>query len=126
MTSGARIVRHPYNKGNGAAVKTGIREATGRFVLILDADGQHPPSEAIRLVSHLDTYDLVVGARSSQTQAGATRRMGNAAELDRDLPDRTANSRSHPGFRAARRECRSSFSPAAERLLHADDTTLAS
>src|SRR5881409_2408545 len=67
--AGARVVRHPYNKGNGAAVKTGIRQATGTFVLIADADGQHRASDATRLVSHLDVYDLVVGARSGATQS---------------------------------------------------------
>ena len=41
--AGARVVRHPYNKGNGAAVKTGIREAQGDVVLLMDADGQHDP-----------------------------------------------------------------------------------
>ena len=106
VTAGARVVRHPYNKGNGAAIKAGIRQATGRFILILDADGQHPPSEAVRLTSHLDTYDLVVGARSSQTQASAARRIGNAVLnwiasylTERRIPDLTS------GFRAARREC---------------------
>ena len=44
--AGARVVRHPYNKGNGASVKTGIRNASGEFVLILDADGQHRPADA--------------------------------------------------------------------------------
>ena len=39
--------RHPYNKGNGAAVKTGIRRATGEYILIVDADGQHPPADAL-------------------------------------------------------------------------------
>ena len=36
--AGARVIRHPYNIGNGAAVKTGIRAATGAFVLIADGD----------------------------------------------------------------------------------------
>src|SRR4051795_3012223 len=58
--AGARVIRHPYNKGNGAAVKTGIRQATGEFILILDADGQHPPGDALRLVARLGDYDLVV------------------------------------------------------------------
>ena len=39
--AGARVVRHPYNKGNGAAVKTGIRSATSDWIAIVDADGQH-------------------------------------------------------------------------------------
>src|SRR3989442_3398089 len=60
--AGARVLRHPYNKGNGAAVKTGIREAAGAFILITDGDGQHRPADATRLVSHLGSYDLVVGA----------------------------------------------------------------
>jgi glycosyltransferase involved in cell wall biosynthesis len=42
-TAGATVVRHPYNIGNGAAVKNGIRRATGEYILIVDADGQHPP-----------------------------------------------------------------------------------
>ena len=104
--AGARVVRHPYNKGNGAAVKTGIRHATGAFVLIADADGQHQPSDAARLVSHLEAYDLVVGARSPGTQATSARRFGNAVLngmasylTEQHIPDLTS------GFRAARREC---------------------
>src|SRR5207245_195332 len=76
--AGAHVIRHPYNKGNGAAVKTGIRHASGSFILIIDADGQHPVADAVRLVSRLDEYDLVVGARSSTTHASLIRRMGNA------------------------------------------------
>jgi len=104
--AGARVIRHPYNKGNGAAVKTGIRQATGTFILIIDADGQHRPADALRLVSHLDAYDLVVGARSARTQATTARRLGNgllnwiASYLtERPIPDLTS------GFRAARRAC---------------------
>src|ERR1700694_5098175 len=73
--AGARVIRHPYNKGNGAAVKTGIRQAMGRFILIVDADGQHRPADAARLVSHLDAYDLVIGARSGRSHANPARRL---------------------------------------------------
>src|SRR5438093_8913481 len=104
--AGARVVHHPYNKGNGAAVKSGIRRATGTFVLIVDADGQHPAADATRLVAHLDAYDLVVARRMSHTQAGAARRAGNAFLnwiasylTEQPIPDLTS------GFRAARREC---------------------
>src|SRR5262249_31486173 len=76
--AGARVIWHPYNKGNGAAVKTGIRQAAGSYVLIIDADGQHGPGDALRVVSHLNAYDLVVGARSAAAQAGLRRRLGNA------------------------------------------------
>jgi glycosyltransferase involved in cell wall biosynthesis len=75
--AGARVIRHPYNKGNGASVKSGIRAATGEYVLIIDADGQHPPEDAARLVSRLVEYDLLVGARAHSTQATLARRLGN-------------------------------------------------
>jgi glycosyltransferase involved in cell wall biosynthesis len=103
--AGARVVRHPYNKGNGAAVKSGIRAATGEFILIIDGDGQHKPSDAVALVTKLGAFDLVVGSRSASTQAGSTRRVGNAALnrlasflTERQIPDLTS------GFRCARRE----------------------
>jgi glycosyltransferase involved in cell wall biosynthesis len=105
-SAGACVIRHPYNKGNGAAVKSGIRRASGANILIVDGDGQHRPEDATRLVSHLEEYDLVVGARSSETQASRARRMGNAllnavaSHLSaHPIPDLTS------GFRAARREC---------------------
>jgi glycosyltransferase involved in cell wall biosynthesis len=102
--AGAVVVRHPYNKGNGAAVKTGIRHATGEFVLIVDGDGQHRAADAARIVSRLGEYDLVIGARSTGTQATRARLMGNAALnwlasylTGRTVPDLTS------GFRGARR-----------------------
>ena len=104
LGAGARVIRHPYNKGNGAAVKTGIRPAAGECVLIIDGDGQHRPEDAPRLVAKLDAYELVVGARSAVTQATLGRRLGNrllnllASYLTRHpIPDLTS------GFRAARR-----------------------
>ena len=82
-TAGARVIRHPYNKGNGAAVKTGIRHATGTLVVILDADGQHAPADAIRLIAQLGTYELVVGARSGRTQAGSTKNVRSSSMIHR-------------------------------------------
>ena len=103
--AGAIVVRHPYNKCNGAAVKSGIRRATGDHVLILDGDGQHQAADARRLVARLGEFDLVIGARSKSTQATQARRFGNQALnrfasylTGRDIPDLTS------GFRAARRE----------------------
>jgi glycosyltransferase involved in cell wall biosynthesis len=103
--AGAQVIRHPYNKGNGAAVKTGIRRAGGAFVLIADGDGQHRPADAARLVARLGEYDLVVGARSRHTHASIVRRVGNATLnrlasflTEQPIPDLTS------GFRAARRD----------------------
>ena len=101
--AGATVLRHPYNIGNGAAVKNGIRRATGEYILIVDADGQHPPEDALRLVDKLGAYDLVIGARSRETQATQARRAGNGVLnqlatylTGRDIPDLTS------GFRGAR------------------------
>lgn len=108
--AGACVVRHPYNKGNGAAVKTGIRHAGGEYVLIIDADGQHPPGDALRLIARLGEYDLVVGARDATSQANGARRGGNALLnwlasylTGRRIPDLTS------GFRAARATCLREF-----------------
>jgi len=108
--AGARVIRHPYNKGNGAAVKTGIRHAAGEYILIVDADGQHQPEDACRLVEHLGEFDLVIGARAGTTQANLRRRAGNAILnwlasylAGRHIPDLTS------GFRAARSECLREF-----------------
>ena len=104
--AGARVIRHPYNKGNGASIKTAIRAATSEWMAIVDGDGQHRPEDAVRLVARLGDYDLVVGARDPRTQATAGRRAGNALLnrlasflTERPIPDLTS------GFRAARREC---------------------
>jgi glycosyltransferase involved in cell wall biosynthesis len=102
--AGARVVRHPYNKGNGASVKTGIRNAAGEYILVIDADGQHSAEDGLRLVQHLGEYDLVVGARTgSSGHASVGRHMGNNALnwlagylTGRPIPDLTS------GLRAAR------------------------
>ena len=100
--AGARVVRHPYNKGNGAAVKTAIRHAAGDYMLIVDGDGQHRPADALRVAALLGEFDLVVGARTAG-QASRTRGAGNRALnwlagylSGREIPDLTS------GLRGAR------------------------
>ena len=66
--AGARVIRHPYNKGNGAAIKTGIRAARGDVLVMLDADGQHDPADIERLAASIGEYDMVVGARGKGSQ----------------------------------------------------------
>jgi len=61
--AGAYVWSHPYNVGNGAAVKTGIRLASGDKIVLMDGDGQHDPEDITRLVEASEKYDLVVGAR---------------------------------------------------------------
>lgn len=76
--AGAAVVRHPYKKGNGASIKSGIRAASGDVVLIMDGDGQHQASEALKIVARLGDYDLVIGTRTADAQATLGRRVGNA------------------------------------------------
>lgn len=101
--AGARVVRHPYNKGNGAAVKTGVREASSPVLLLMDADTQHDPAEALKLIAPIGIYDLVIGARALGDQS-ALRAVGNAVFralaswlTGRPIPDLTS------GYRAAKR-----------------------
>ncbi|NWJ47727.1 MAG: glycosyltransferase family 2 protein [Chloroflexi bacterium] len=104
-SEGAKVVRHPYNKGNGAAVKSGIRTATREAVLLLDADGQHSPEDIDRLLEHMGQYDLVIGARDFSGQAGLHRGFANWAYnslasylVEMKIPDLTS------GFRCFKRE----------------------
>jgi glycosyltransferase involved in cell wall biosynthesis len=78
QNAGAAVVRHPYNKGNGASIKTGIRSAVGEFVLVMDGDGQHRSAEALKVAARLGEYDLVIGTRAPDAQATHGRRIGNA------------------------------------------------
>jgi glycosyltransferase involved in cell wall biosynthesis len=75
--AGAYVVNHPYNIGNGAAVKTGIRRASGDIVILMDGDGQHDPNDIKALLEHASSYDLVVGARDGHGQASMARRVAN-------------------------------------------------
>jgi len=72
-----RLFRHPYNMGNGASVKTGMRNATAPALLIVDADGQHPPEDIPKFFEKIKTYDLVVGQRTKGTEATMFRNFGN-------------------------------------------------
>ena len=74
-----RVVTHPYSLGNGAAIKTGARSATGSIFLFMDADGQHAPEVILELLSMLDKgYDMVVGARRINTHASIGRCFANS------------------------------------------------
>ena len=76
---GAMVVSHPYSLGNGAAVKTGARNATGDVLVFMDADGQHDPDDIARLVARFrEGFDMVVGSRESDTHASIARRFGNS------------------------------------------------
>ena len=79
QTAGARVYSHPYNIGNGAAVKSGIRVADGDILVFLDGDGQHDPEDIAELLRYLPQFDMVVGARSMGDQASLGRALANKA-----------------------------------------------
>jgi len=74
--AGARVISHPYNKGYGAALKTGIRTAKGRTVVFMDADGQHRADDLPRLLAERSHFDMVVGARKSGAGSPLWRKPG--------------------------------------------------
>jgi glycosyltransferase involved in cell wall biosynthesis len=102
--AGAKIVTHPESLGNGAAVKAGARAAEGRILVFLDADGQHDPRDAKRLLAKLEEgYAMCVGARGAGSQASSARLVANgvynlvaSAVTGHTIPDLTS------GFRAVR------------------------
>jgi glycosyltransferase involved in cell wall biosynthesis len=78
IASNVKTLRHPYPKGNGAAIKTGARAASGEVIIFMDADGQHKPEDITALFSKFNEgYDMVVGARQSGSQAGLHRAVAN-------------------------------------------------
>ncbi len=75
--AGARVLSHAYNIGNGAAVKTGIRAARGEIILMMDGDGQHDPEDIPSMLEKMDTYDMVVGSRTKDSDTDVHRDFGN-------------------------------------------------
>jgi len=101
-----RCIRHPVSIGNGGAIKTGARSATGDIVVFMDADGQHNPRDIVKLLDMIHQgYDMAVGARDRESQASFLRAIGNrfynwlaSLMTGFDIQDLTS------GFRAVRRE----------------------
>lgn len=76
--AGARVLRHPYSLGNGAAVKAGARAARGEVLIFLDADGQHDPARIPDFLERFEQgFDMVVGARTRDSQATRARLLAN-------------------------------------------------
>ena len=73
-----RVLRHPRNMGNGAAVKTGIRQARGDYLVLMDGDGQHDPADIPRLLEGLEESELVVGARTANSSSEWHRKLANS------------------------------------------------
>lgn len=75
---GALVVSHPYSIGNGAAIKSGARHASGDVIVFMDADGQHHPDEIGALLEEIGNGSrMAVGARQSDAQSTLARGLGN-------------------------------------------------
>jgi hypothetical protein len=73
-----RLVQHPDNRGKGVAIRTGIAEAQGENVVIMDADATYPVPAIKEMVELLDENDLVRGIRESEPESMPTvNRFGN-------------------------------------------------
>src|SRR3990172_4141975 len=118
------VVRHLTNKGNGAALRSGIRVARGDVVVTMDADGQHAPEDIPTLLAQMPPYDLVIGARTGSYAGSWSRGVANrfynafSSWLSRtEIRDLTS------GFRAMRREVALHFLPLFPRGFSAPTTT---
>ena len=103
--AGVRVIRHRVNKGYGAALKAGIRAATGDIIVMMDADGEHNAAQIQRLIDAMNDNDMVVGARGKDSYTPLIRRPGKwilskvANYLAQtNIPDLNS------GFRAFRKE----------------------
>jgi glycosyltransferase involved in cell wall biosynthesis len=110
QAAGAKVYSHPYNIGNGAAIKSGIRVADGDILVFLDGDGQHDPEDIAELLRYFPQFDMVVGARSMGDQASLGRAAGNKiyswfASYVAKFPIRDLTS----GFRAVKSNIAKSF-----------------
>lgn len=119
-----KIVKHLYNKGNGASLRTGIRVAKGIIVVTMDADAQHDPEDILKLLVEIPPYDLVIGARTEGYKGSWSRGVANrfynwfASWLSRtEVKDLTS------GFRAMRREAVLHFLPLFPNGFSAPTTT---
>lgn len=103
---GATVISQPYSKGNGAAIKSGLRAATSEVVVCMDGDGQHKPEDISKLLEQIGNgFDMVVGSRDRAGQAGFHRSFANGFYnrfaswmVGQKIDDLTS------GFRAVRRD----------------------
>ena len=100
-----KLIRHHVNKGYGAALKTGIRNAGGTFVIMMDSDGQHDPQYISKIETMLQEHDMVIGERSASSHQVKRRKAGKKLIrrvgqylVEQKLPDYNS------GFRGFRKE----------------------
>jgi len=100
-----KLIQHPYNKGYGAALKTGVKNAKGNVVLFIDADAQQNADDIQKLLEPIEEYDMVVGKRTKGSKIPLVRRLGKSILsalanylASQKIPDLNS------GFRAIKKE----------------------
>jgi glycosyltransferase involved in cell wall biosynthesis len=130
--AGARVVRHPVNLGQGAALQTGMEFAlldpACRYLVTFDADGQHRVADAARMVELLRTggYDVVLGSRFLGDATGLTpgrRLLLRAAAALTRLTAGIPVTDAHNGLRAMTREFAARLDITMPGMAHASEIT---
>jgi glycosyltransferase involved in cell wall biosynthesis len=91
--AGARVISHPENRGYGAALKTGIRQARFSTIVITDADGTYPADAIPAMLEKASAYDMVVGARTGASVADSR---SSACEVAPATPRELPGGAPHP------------------------------
>ena len=79
LNKNVTLISHPYSMGNGASIKTGARNSTSKYLIFMDADGQHDPVYIDDFIKLLDEgFDMVIGERDKSGQATFFRRLANS------------------------------------------------
>ena len=130
MEAGAAVVRHPYNMGQGAALKTGIdyalRDPAMRQVVTFDSDGQHQVDDAAAMIAKRDAdgVDIVLGSRflDTRTKPGLLKRMVlRGAVWYTNLTSGVKLTDAHNGLRVLGREACEKIAIEQNRMAHASE-----
>jgi glycosyltransferase involved in cell wall biosynthesis len=76
LDSGTTVISHQFNRGYGASLKTGINNSKYEIIGFIDADGQQNPEDLLELQKYIEEYDMVIGARDTQSHFPLWRRPG--------------------------------------------------
>jgi glycosyltransferase involved in cell wall biosynthesis len=128
--AGARVVRHPVNLGQGAALQTGFEYVLGdpamKYVVTFDADGQHQIADALGMVERLRAgeADVVFGSRflDERSRPSLAKKMVLRAAVGyTNMTTRTRLTDAHNGLRAIRRPVVEQLDLTQNRMAHASE-----
>lgn len=128
--AGAVVVRHPVNLGQGAALQTGLRYALGDpaadYFVTFDADGQHRPADAARMVARLraEDLDVILGSRflAADVQVSTLKRVVLKAGVAFErMTTRLKITDAHNGLRALNRPATQLIEIRKNRMAHGSE-----